>query len=393
MRQSSTPNITRSGRLGVRMLAQFLLILTVLLSSFTAAMAEEPTSAGDAPDPAVLEAVETPTPEPTPTEMPTPEPTPEPTATVEPTPTEMELPAAEPTATVVPTVEPTEVVEPTPTATPMPSPTKQPMDPAPLAVLAGTGACRLVSDDVVGHKGELVEYRCDNLGNPGDFSVSVTAPSRGWAYGIGPIDGKDTRRTGPTEPIRLDLAPASKEFPVYFARLDTAVTGCGRITVTLTSLTTGATKSTTLRARPHGTGWGECTYDDPAPPVQPITASLVGGELRPVAFSFGERRVENAMHIRVENPSNVAGWALDVSATELVYTGTVAGQGNWPASSLLVRVGGSTVSLSEASQRIVEIGGDKASYEYPMTLVIPGGSAVGTYTGTVTLTTTAAPGS
>jgi hypothetical protein len=70
--------------------------------------------------------------------------------------------------------------------------------------------------------------------------------------------------------------------------------------------------------------------------------------------------------------------------------GTLAA--NLPASALrVIQPGGPAIALSNTGQRLVSEGGGDASYVFALGLVVPEGTAIGTYTTTVTISTTAAP--
>ncbi|HWV23810.1 MAG TPA: hypothetical protein VNZ58_06450 [Thermomicrobiales bacterium] len=405
MRRRSNPTITHSNSWQrSHLLTQIVLVLAIVMSSFSVAAAQETPTA----EPVVAAQAESvPTEEPVPIDVPTPEPTIEPTPTPELVPTDTPAPDPDPTATPEPTVEPTvePTIEPTPTDTPAPTPTvtpeasptpaKKSLAVAPMAAQNTTGACNETSDggnNVVGGGGyEYVRFYCKNIWFPGDFTVSVTAASSGWSYGIDRIDGVSMPRTGATSPTRFDATTPYNDFYIYFGRTSSKVTNCGQITVTLTSLGTKAVDTTTLKARPHGTGWGQCTYEGGA---QPVTASLVGESLPSLPFSFDGRTVIGKLSIQVSNPSKTTGWWVDVRGDDFTYTSLsdVKTAGVWPASALTVDVDGVIRTLSTTDQRIVSSGGNGETYTYPLTLTVPPGAAVGTYTTTITLTTSSGPG-
>jgi hypothetical protein len=98
------------------------------------------------------------------------------------------------------------------------------------------------------------------------------------------------------------------------------------------------------------------------------------------------------MSIEIANPQQCTGWVVGVSATDLTYNGSESGQSSLPSSSLrVVNPDNSLTVLSGTSQPMVESGGGNAGYSLPVELLIPGGTAIGTYTSTVTVTTAAAP--
>lgn len=125
-----------------------------------------------------------------------------------------------------------------------------------------------------------------------------------------------------------------------------------------------------------------------------VTASLVGGEaLPPLPYSLEPQLVANHMRIEVENPEQCVGWNVDISASDLAYAGNAPGQPNLTASSLRVmQPGGEVLVLSSELQRLISNGGPEQQYVFGVDLVIPGGAPAGTYSGTVTLVTSAAPG-
>lgn len=125
-----------------------------------------------------------------------------------------------------------------------------------------------------------------------------------------------------------------------------------------------------------------------------VTASLIGGEaLPPLPYSLEPQLVASHMQIVVANPDACVGWNVDISASDLTYTGNAPGQANLPASSLRVsRQEGGTLVMSNDLQRLISNGGPDRDYAFGVDLIIPGGAAAGTYSGTVTLVTSAAPG-
>jgi len=338
-----------------------------------------PVPALDVPaDPSELKPSPTPTLPPEPTSTPPPEPTLEPT--LEPTPelTEVIAPTAEPT---MPASEPVA----TPTAT-LPSETSSL---SVQSVVAGN-QCSLNGTDAVGFaQGHypFAVFDCSAAKDHGRVTLSLSAPTAGWRYQI--IESRTEPTLWRTTSFEKDLTNLGA-YQIYLGPVDATVRGCGQLTVTV-SAPNGTTGSATLEARTPDVGTGPCLV--PAP-IRPVTASLAGGTLPPIPFSFEERVVSGNLEVWVDNPSHTTGWTLDISATELIYTGPAPGQANLPASNLrVVRPGIDVVPLSTTTQRIISTGGGESSYTYPMELVIPGGAATGTYGGTVTLEITAAPGS
>lgn len=125
-----------------------------------------------------------------------------------------------------------------------------------------------------------------------------------------------------------------------------------------------------------------------------VTAALTGVTLNPVAYSASPRTNAGSMTLTVQNPSRCTGWGVTISGTDLVYTGAAPNQATIPVENLRVTAPGKpAVPLSGQAKPIVTGGGSEASATVPLAVAldIPGGSAAGSYTTTVTVSTTSAP--
>jgi hypothetical protein len=125
----------------------------------------------------------------------------------------------------------------------------------------------------------------------------------------------------------------------------------------------------------------------------PVTASLVRGTLPPVPFSLEPQIVLAQWELQVSNPSQCVGWVVNIHATDLVYSGSAPGQADLPAANLRVRQPGAPALELDTTQRLVSQGGPDTFYRFvfDIELVFPGGTPAGTYTSTVTISTTVAP--
>jgi hypothetical protein len=255
------------------------------------------------------------------------------------------------------------------------------------ATLAQAG-CALNGPSSVGFVQGFNSYAvfdCVSVKTNGRVVLTVSVPTTGWRYQV--VEPRTPANTWRTGAFTLDTQNLVS-FSVYLGPVNASVRGCGEVTVT-TSVPNGAESRSTLSARTPDVGTGSCT----GPVIQPVTASLVGGVLPSLQFSFQDRVVSGSLAIRVENPSRTSGWTLSVSSTNLIYAGAAPGQPNLPASSLRVlRPGLSPLPLSNSAQQVVGNGGADAVYTLPMELVVPGGTASGTYSATITIATTNAPG-
>jgi hypothetical protein len=346
----------------------------------------------------------TPTPEPSPT--PTLTPTPTPTATPTPTPTSTPSPSPEPTMTPTPapTVTPDPTVAATPTmappapantpdATPTPSPTATVTPTATTApVMARTVLARAGCDAngsttvgfVQGYQSFAV-FDCTPVRSTGRVTISVSAPATGWRYRV--IESRTSPNTWRSAAYNESVENLGV-FQIYLGPTDARVRGCGEVTVTVTA-PSGNVIQSTLTATTPGVDASSCQLVS----GKPVTASIVGGVLPPLQFSFEDRVASGNLSIRVENPSLSTGWSLDISGTDFMPAGGVPGQSGMPASSLrILRPGLPALPLSTTMQRVVSQGGGEPVYTYPMELVIPGGTVVGRYSATITIATTSAPG-
>jgi len=374
-----------------------------------------------APPPALEEVPDVPEPEPSPTPTlvpPTPEPTP--TPTLEPAPTDAPVltePTQMPTDPAMPTTGSPDLLE----STPAPEPTTtQASESVATPTTANSPALRSISvqsviegnqcylhgtigvDDVV----ENAEHTTHHTTAPfncyappaGKGTIGISAPTDGWQYQIQIAWlSVSSGETSNAQEYEYDV-PTTGAFTIYFGPKRGTI-GCGQVTVTVTA--GEATSTTTLEARTPDVGAGSCPSPGPAQCADiagtPVTAVLVDGTLNPIEFSFDPRTVTGNMTIAVDNPQHCEGWVIDVSATDLEYTGPAPGQAalNLPAFQLRVVLPDASEPSLNTTQRLVSEGGTEASYSIPFNvkLDIPGGAAAGTYTSIITIGTVAAPGS
>jgi hypothetical protein len=359
-----------------------LLILVVLTGVGSAGAREVPVE-----EPTLATA---PTPPPTPEPEPSPTPLPSPTPSLEPT----MMPTAEPTATVPPptvTPEATETVTPTATATATATTTVTPTatpTPATVRTALARAGCVASGPTTVGFVHgyqEFAVFDCAPIRSNGRVAISVSAPAPGWRYRV--IESRTSPTTWRTSAYSQTIENLGV-FQVYLGPTDASVRGCGEVTVSVTA-PDGTVSLSTLEARTPDVGEGSCS----AAPVQPVTAALVGGVLPPLQFSFEDRVASGSLSVRVDNPSRVSGWSLDISGTDFLPAGAAPGQTPIPASSLrILRPGLPALPLTTTMQRVVSQGSAEPVLIYPMELVIPGGTVVGTYSATVTVAITSAPG-
>lgn len=148
-----------------------------------------------------------------------------------------------------------------------------------------------------------------------------------------------------------------------------------------------------------------------------LTAFIDNATLGSVPYSMSTQSSSGTLLLTVDDQRGTsAGWTVTVQVSDLVYSGTATGV-NIPASSFAItnvgppqwvsggvidEVGGgprvpaanSTGSLSTPRNPLEAAngyGGGKYTQNLAVMLTVPGGSLVGTYTGTMTVTTSAAP--
>jgi hypothetical protein len=262
--------------------------------------------------------------------------------------------------------------------------------------------------------GGIITYQCSYNATYGPLDTDeVLYPpttidatiDTGWDVGIasdsvgqGSLDGDGVAQIRAPAAQNLDLAITI----TVKAPADGAEDSVGALTLTATipsdcvsegrAVTDCSGTETTGTARISTTIIGNPSCADLA--GTPVTASLVGGTLPSVPFSFESRIVSAQLEVQVSNPSQCVGWVIDISATNLAYTGPAApGQDALPASNLrVIPPDASEVGLGSAQQLVSE-GGPNSSYTltFDIELVIPGGTPAGTYSSTVTISTTARP--
>lgn len=302
--------------------------------------------------------------------------------------------APEPPATPTPAPSPT----PSPTLAPSPTPGPGPESRAASVQSAvESEQCHLNGSNVVaigqGAYGyhEFATFDCDPIQVPDDVTLSISAPTEGWQYRIANIAIEDGWRTGSltrtfTGPVNLG------PFVIYLGPTDASTSGVGQVTVTVTGAD-GVTGRSTLEARTPGSPDDNPVCADL--PEMNVSAALTGGSLEPVAYSEQAQTNTGTASLQVENPQQCTGWTVRISATDLAYEGDSPRQPRVLAGNL--RIAGDDVralTLRNDAQTLITGGGPDASSTYPLaiTLDIPGGAPAGTYTSTITLITTAAPG-
>jgi hypothetical protein len=123
--------------------------------------------------------------------------------------------------------------------------------------------------------------------------------------------------------------------------------------------------------------------------------TLANASLGARTYSATNQTSTGTMALGISNPSGCAGWTTAISAADFSYSGPNHGSAI-PIANLTITnasLGVSALPLATSSQTLVSNGvaGTSFNYALDLALTIPGGSRVGVYATTVTVSTSSGP--
>jgi hypothetical protein len=297
------------------------------------------------------------------------------------------------------------VTVPAPPVTPTPAPTPTPT-PAPRMGVAmiveqpnpSALSCTEPNGDKV-QPGKTITYQCSfsvRYGSSGNLETIFTGSiTSGWTVGMTGIFG-GTTYSSPTGagPVEMRVSASSALSGTLTISVK-APAGAALGSTGTFSLTTDCTVPGACKTAAEKPSAKIVTTVVSSACSSPVTASLTGSTLPPVSYSLTARTNTGSATLQVGNPGGCTGWSVSISGTDFRYSGVAPNQASLPVGNLRVTAPGKTaLQLSAQAKALITGGPADASPSYPLTLAldIPGGSAAGTYTSTITVSTAAAPG-